>query len=483
LLVKTFTKPIDLLKLHRENATQFPFLLESAAHGHTWTLGKNQDFVNLENLNGRFSILFAYPQETLVLDEQLNLSYSDEIKTDNFLDALDEIFQVNRQNQEREEIEKCIAHLPFRGGWFLYLGYELAQQIEPSLDLPLAQEASLPTAFATRIPAAVIVDHDLNSTTLIAESDFAHFDEFVQYIECINNKDIINPDRIELLVKDLSEEDPQIYMDAIKRTHEYIRDGDIFQANLSRLWTAEVNSSIADIYTKLRQANPGPFAGLIRYYDDVNDIEYAVISSSPERLVSVNKQTVNVRPIAGTRARDHENKEHDDEIMRHELIKHPKERAEHVMLIDLGRNDLGRICEYGSVQVDELMVIETYQHVHHIVSNITGKTHAEVTPGEVIKAVFPGGTITGCPKVRCMEIIAELEQTPREAYTGSMGYLNHNGDLDLNILIRTMQMKNTAKQRQLKFRAGGGIVYDSDAEKEVNETRAKARGLVKALQK
>jgi anthranilate synthase component 1 len=219
----------------------------------------------------------------------------------------------------------------------------------------------------------------------------------------------------------------------------------------------------------LRQANPAPFAGLAYYGDS------AVISSSPERLVSVRNRRIDARPIAGTRPR-HADAKRDAALIR-ELIEHPKERAEHVMLLDLERNDLGRIARTGSVQVDEVMVVESYTHVHHIVSNVCARLRDEVSPGEVIRAVFPGGTITGCPKVRCMEIIAELERMPREAYTGSMGYLNHDGDMDMNILIRTLVQKGD----QLEFRAGAGIVADSIPEFELDETRAKARGLARAL--
>ena len=160
-----------------------------------------------------------------------------------------------------------------------------------------------------------------------------------------------------------------------------------------------------------------------------------------------------------------------------ELLAHPKERAEHIMLIDLERNDLGRICVPGSIEVNELMVLESYTHVHHIVSNVRGRLRGGILPGQVLRAVFPGGTITGCPKVRCMEIIAELEQQPRGAYTGSMGYLNHDGSMDMNILIRTM----VSHGRQLDLRAGAGIVADSIAVAELDETRAKARGLLHAL--
>jgi anthranilate synthase component 1 len=160
-----------------------------------------------------------------------------------------------------------------------------------------------------------------------------------------------------------------------------------------------------------------------------------------------------------------------------ELLAHPKERAEHIMLIDLERNDLGRVCEAGSVSVDEMMVIETYAHVHHIVSNVSGRLRNDVTPGDVIRAVFPGGTITGCPKVKCMEIIAGLERAARSAYTGSFGYLNRDGGLDLNILIRTMVQHGS----ELTLRAGAGIVADSVPNAELEETRAKAKGLLAAL--
>jgi anthranilate synthase component 1 len=200
-----------------------------------------------------------------------------------------------------------------------------------------------------------------------------------------------------------------------------------------------------------------------------------VASSSPERLVDVRGELVQTRPIAGTRPRFAGD---DDAARRQELVGHPKERAEHVMLIDLERNDLGRVCVPGSVAVDELMVVESYAHVHHIVSNVRGRLRAGVTPGEVVRAVFPGGTITGCPKLRCMQIIAELEQTGRGAYTGAMGYLNRDGDMDLNILIRSL----TQVGAQLRLRAGAGIVVDSVAERELEETRHKARGVLRALE-
>jgi anthranilate synthase component 1 len=201
----------------------------------------------------------------------------------------------------------------------------------------------------------------------------------------------------------------------------------------------------------------------------------AVISSSPERLVKVSGRHISTRPIAGTYPRSDDRAQ--DERWSRDLLRHPKERAEHVMLIDLERNDLGRVCRPGTVRVEELMALESYRHVHHIVSEVCGTLDDGITPAQVIRAVFPGGTITGCPKVRCMEIIAELEGSPRAAYTGSMGYINRDGGMDLNILIRTIVQSGT----QLCLRAGAGIVADSRPRRELEETRAKAKGMLRAL--
>ena len=269
-----------------------------------------------------------------------------------------------------------------------------------------------------------------------------------------------------------SEEDPEHFLEAVRRAKDYVAAGDIYQANLSRRWRAELPSgpTPASIYRRLCAANPAPFAGIARWDNTT------IISSSPERLLAVRGNEASTRPIAGTRPRSGDSAA--DSALSDELFGNAKERAEHIMLIDLERNDLGRICEPGTVVVDEFMVLESYAHVHHIVSNVRGTLRQGVTPGNAVRAVFPGGTITGCPKVRCMEIIGELEQSARGAYTGSFGYLNRDGSLDLNILIRTMIMK----QRYIELKAGSGIVADSDPDAELAETRAKAKGLLMALQ-
>jgi anthranilate synthase component 1 len=201
-----------------------------------------------------------------------------------------------------------------------------------------------------------------------------------------------------------------------------------------------------------------------------------VLSSSPERLLEVKGRAISTRPIAGTRPRSGDSDQ--DARDTAELVAHPKERAEHVMLIDLERNDVGRVCQAGSVHVDEYMVTESYAHVHHIVSNVRGTLRADATAVDALRALYPGGTITGCPKVRCMQIIAQLEGEGRGAYTGSLGWLGTDGDADFNILIRTLTLRGD----QIELRAGAGIVADSVPERELEETRAKALGMLRAFE-
>ncbi|MBZ0155710.1 MAG: anthranilate synthase component I family protein [Alphaproteobacteria bacterium] len=261
------------------------------------------------------------------------------------------------------------------------------------------------------------------------------------------------------------------YMDIVRRAKEYIAAGDIFQANLSQRISSPIGGREPwEIYKALRDINPSPFAA----YADFG--EYQIVSSSPERLVKVTDGTIETRPIAGTRPRGKDGSE--DEVMRSELLLHPKERAEHIMLIDLERNDIGRVSEYGSVTVDELMITEDYSHVIHIVSNVKGILQKGKTSFDVIRATFPGGTITGVPKVRCMEIIDELEPVVRGPYTGSLGYVGFSGNMDLNIIIRTFTIKDGIAYVQ----AGAGIVADSDPEKEYYETLKKAEALVRTLE-
>ena len=433
--------PARMLALHAGEPTRYPVLLDSAATGGAL---------------GRFSILLAAPGERLVLDREGRLEGPG--TGTRFCARLNDWWRTQRGAAPP-------APWPFAGGWFLYLGYELAAEVEPTLQLP---KSPLPiVACAWRMRAALVHDHSTGRSVIAAEPDAAA--EAAGLAEDFERASISGGEEASPAVGPISEDDPETYLEACCRALEHIAAGDVYQANLARRWRVPLAPGLSPsvLYRRLRAANPGAFAGSAAMPG------FWILSSSPERLVRVRGLQVDTRPIAGTRPRG----QHADAAAIAELTGSAKEQAEHVMLIDLERNDLGRLCEAGTVQVDEFMVVESYTHVHHIVSNVSGRLRADVEPGDVIRALFPGGTITGCPKVRCMQLIGDLEGVGRGAYTGAMGYLAADGSLDLNILIRTM----TLQDREIELRAGAGIVADSVPARELEETRAKARGLLRAL--
>jgi anthranilate synthase component 1 len=425
----------DPLDLHRLAPARYPFILESVASG---------------TAQGRHDIVFACP------GDELRREGCDDAP---FLPRLDAAFAAARTAPDLR------AQLPFRGGWFLFLAYELRAETEPAAGCrsPVAG----PMAVAVRIPAAVIRDRQTGSAWLMAE----HGRE-----DCLGvmRRDLaaLPPPAVPRpgpLATSLREPAAGLFMAAVAAVRGHIAAGDLYQANLSRRWQGRLAGGVEpwQVYARLRVTNPAPFAGLAVWPG------LAVASSSPERLVRVRGRDVETRPIAGTRPVAGATAE----ARRDELLGNAKERAEHVMLIDLERNDLGRICEPGSVAVRDFMVVETYTHVHHIVSGVGGTLRGGVTPGDIVRAVFPGGTITGCPKVRTMALIDELEAAPRGVYTGSMGYLNRDGSCDLNILIRSIGIHGD----RFSFAAGSGIVADSEPARELEETRAKARGMELAV--
>jgi anthranilate synthase component 1 len=441
--VRSFSAEFEPLNLIEQYPERYPALLESGA-------------VSAADGGARFDILPIANGESLTLDSAGVLS-GVHAGEQGFLAALEAWWTALRTSS--------VGESPFTGGWVLYLGYELAAEIEPTLRLPASPDPWV--ALALRAPAAWIRNRADGSTWLIAEpGSEGLLDEFAQHVASLR------PAESRYLAPlSIAEDDPAQFLQAVGSALKYTAAGDVYQTNLSRRWSAEAAGPVdpVAVYQRLRQTNPSPFAAILRKN------EFALLSSSPERLVSIRGDAVCTRPIAGTRPRGATPA--DDAALVRSLLENEKERAEHIMLIDLERNDLGRVSVAGSVRVDEYMSVETYAHVHHIVSNISGRLRPEASPIDVIRALFPGGTITGCPKVRCMQIIAELEGCGRGAYTGSIGYLNRDGNCDLNILIRTI----TANGAHLSFRAGAGIVADSIAAQELAETRAKAEGLLRAL--
>jgi len=443
---------------------RYPVLFDSAAAGeHT-----------------RHSLLAAYPSACLWQDSTRGIHGSGDVPPDvvaagssGFLDRLDLWWRLASTKRSAQPIAR--ADVGFHGGWAVFLGYEIADEIEPGLVLPAS---SLPVrAFALRTRAGLVHDVIDNAVHAIAEPGHESLlDEIENDVVRLAGDGASSRNADARLTDALYEEAGTAFLARVERAKRYIAAGDIYQANLSRWWRGRLlagpvgrEAAVAALYPRLRAANPAPFAALATFGD------VSLLSSSPERLVRIVDREISTRPIAGTRPRSPERDR--DQIDSRALAEHPKERAEHVMLIDLERNDLGRVCEPGSVGVDEFMAIETYAHVHHIVSNVRGRLRSEVTPVQALRAVFPGGTITGCPKIRGMQVIAELEGEGRGAYTGSLGYLTLDGHADFNILIRTI----TIAAGSVEVRAGAGIVADSDPERELEETRAKAQGMLLAL--
>ncbi|TVP89580.1 MAG: aminodeoxychorismate synthase component I [Thioalkalivibrio sp.] len=433
--VRPIATGADLFALARSYPERYPHLLESALIGQA---------------PARFSILFAFPGRTIAGDGAAVMA---QLHGAGAFDALPAPAEH--------------ADLPFLGGWFIYLGYELAWTLEPALGT-CNPDPWLPPALATEFPAALVLDHRESRTCFIDESDDPA--RWEQVCRDLRDTGAWSPRAWPALT--VEEEPAEDYLQAVRRALRYIRDGDCFQANLSREWRVRAPEPLdsADLYRRLREANPAPFAAWLRLPGA------DVVSSSPERLVSVRNGIAETRPIAGTRRRDADSAK--DQALWNELKINAKEKAEHVMLVDLERNDLGRVARTGTVRVADFMTIESYRRVHHIVSSVQARLRPDTTPADLIRATFPGGTITGCPKIRSMQIIQELEQgAPRGAYTGSCGYVSRHGVMDTNILIRTLVTRGT----EIRFRTGAGIVADSEPAAELHETRHKAHGLLDAL--
>ena len=369
----------------------------------------------------------------------------------------------------------------FWGGWIGYIGYEAGTLFE---NINLQSSHQLPSLSFMEVDRLFIYDHKtkklkfiLSGKNKIKDADYEEFfreikgvwQDIYRILETIrkSNKD---QNKKSICTKILSSTSKKSdYLNQVEKAKKYINDGDIYQANLSQKFEVALDENPLNIYQRLRKVNPSPFSGFLK----INDL--CIASSSPERLIKVKNDTIESRPIAGTRPRSNDKKK--DNALANELLLNDKECAEHLMLVDLERNDLGRICKNGTVQVTDFMLLEQYSHVSHIVSNVSGSLLSAKSVFDILKAVFPGGTITGCPKIRCMEIINELEPVERGPYSGSFGYIGYTPYLDLNIIIRSILIHNG----KASFHVGAGIVADSIPEKEYQETLDKAAAMMEAL--
>ena len=363
--------------------------------------------------------------------------------------------------------------VPFAGGAVGYFGYELGHFIEK---LPPSAPADLPLpdmyfAFYDRVVAVDLKLRKSYCSALVFKRDSETAEEKIAGLK----KRLSGSSAGEMPEHDMAAENltsnftKARYMDAVRKTIDYIAAGDIFQANISQRFKARLAISDFELFRRLRRVNPAPFSAYLR------TDKWAVISSSPERFLKVTDGIVETRPIKGTRGRGRTHEE--DERLRNELLSSVKDGAELAMIVDLERNDLGRVCSYASVHVAEKKVLEEYASVFHLVATVTGRLHEGENLIDLLRATFPGGSITGAPKIRAMEIINEIEPTRRSVYTGAIGYIGCDGNMDLNIAIRTILKTGDV----VTFQVGGGIVADSQPEAEYQETLDKAKGLLESL--
>ena len=428
---------------------------------------------------GRFSFIGSDP--FLVMrsrGEEISLLYRDIEKTitGNPFDVLGELLGEYR-------LVPSPAEIPFVGGAVGYLSYDLGCFIE-KLPSTAVDDLQLPECYFAFYDAVIAFDH-LEGRTYIASTGFpdkgsgrqvraetrleeyrrtlTQAPRYEDYVKYESDRTVDSPVGLR------SNFTHEGYVEAVEIVRQYIIAGDIFQANLSQRFEADMPLPPYELYRRLRRINPAPFASYLNF-DDVT-----VVSASPERFLRIRGDLVETRPIKGTRPRGKDPAT--DAAMAKELVNSVKDQAEHVMIVDLERNDLGRVCSYGTVRVSELAALEKYATVFHLTSTVEGRLRPGKDVIDLLKATFPGGSITGAPKVRAMEIIDELEPTRRSVYTGSIGYLGFDGSTDLDIVIRTILVK----EGRAYFQVGGAVVYDSDPEGEYDETLDKAKALMHAL--
>ena len=359
-------------------------------------------------------------------------------------------------------------YIPFLLGGVGYFSYDLLHLLE-EIPSKTIDDIGFPECHIAFYDTSIAFDHHEGKGYVVSVTE-NKADEVIGLLKTVGTAHPTSTDhRPPTTGHFVSSFSKEYYIKTVQKAKEYIAAGDIYQVNLSQRFSTEIDMSPYDLYLRLRETSPAPFSAYLDFG------KAAVLSSSPERFLKIDGKEVETRPIKGTRPRGRTPEE--DERLKKELEQSDKDRAEHIMIVDLERNDLGRVSRYGSVKVKEGMSVETFAQVHHLVSTVSGELKDGMEPVEVIKATFPGGSITGAPKVRAMEIIEELEPIKRGVYTGSIGYIGFDGRMDLNIAIRTVVVKDG----KAYFSVGGGIVADSDPEAEYQETLDKARGIMEAL--
>jgi len=361
--------------------------------------------------------------------------------------------------------------LPFIGGAVGYLGYDMCHHLE-NLPRKALDDVQAPDCFFGVYDGVIVIDHFKGAVYAAAAGLLSDADEWAEYVEktisagkpgCFSLE--VSAPKISLTPSMTKTE----YMKSVDKIRDYIKSGEVYQVNMTQRFSGESSFSPYELYAHLRRINPAPFA----FYMDFG--EGQIISSSPERFVKIRGAKVQTRPIKGTRPRGKNPQQ--DAANRKELLESEKDRSELLMIVDLERNDLGRVCKAGSVKVPELFLLEEYATVYHLAATVEGELEEGVSAVDCLRAMFPGGSITGAPKIRAMEIIDELENFGRDIYTGSIGYIGFDGNADFNIAIRTILRIGD----RVFFHSGGGIIWDSDGEMEYEEMLDKSRALIRAL--
>lgn len=424
---------------------------------------------------GRFTIIGLNPAAELSgKGDLLTIKTADGVKEHLHGNPLHSLKEWMRQRQ----IEENGEYPDFQSGVIGFVSYDYIRYIEKLPNLA-ADDLETPDIYFLAFDEVFVYDHEDHRLWFIYACGLNEEVKANEKLQLMKKQWITAGEELESLpVKGTEQQQKETvslaeaqFKEAVEKIRGYIANGDIFQVNLSVRQSSTLHAHPLDVYEQLRMLNPSPYMAYM------HTPYFQIVSGSPELLVKKKGKQVSTRPIAGTRSRG--KNAADDERLAKELMENEKERAEHVMLVDLERNDLGRVCDYGTVEVNEFMVIERYSHVMHIVSNVQGTLAGEKDAFDVIDAVFPGGTITGAPKVRTMEIIEELEPVRRGLYTGSIGWIGDSGDMELNIVIRTMLVKDGIAHIQ----AGAGIVIDSNPASEYKESLKKAMALLKAKEK
>jgi len=453
--------PVSAMKKMFES--DFAFLLDSVEGG--------------EKI-GRYSFLGADPSILFKSkNREVDLIYMNNEET---FEATGSPLDVLRDVMSRYKLVPDPGLPPFIGGAVGYVSYDEIRNLEPRIPNKNPDDLSLPDTFFMITDNLIIFDH-VRHRILLVNNAHVRSDPESAYMESTHQIELLHerlrrplpgsePRNSEAPLQMESNVTEEEFKRIVDKAKEYIYAGDIFQVVLSQRLKTNFQCDPFDIYRALRAINPSPYMFYLRFGG------LQMIGSSPEILVRVTGDTIQIRPIAGTRKRGRT--EDEDEALERELLADPKERAEHIMLVDLGRNDCGRVAQYGTVRVDDLMSVERYSHVMHIVSNVVGTLDPRYDAYDVLKASFPAGTVSGAPKVRAMEIIDELENVRRGPYAGAVGYFSFSGNLDSCITIRTIIVRGDVAYVQ----AGAGIVADSVPEKEYQETLNKARGMLKAIE-